>query len=119
MGKAALKVVETRRDIADRLLKLHEKHAALFAEIDALKDKLRDTAETAGSGFTERFGDRGTVVVSAGSKGGEFRGIVPELDEVRFLALPEKDRQKLIDGNVVEMVMKVTKASRPSVTVKT
>jgi hypothetical protein len=118
-AKAALKAVETPRDIADRLLALHIKHADLFAQIDALKEKLRDEAEKLGKGFVEKFGEKGSVTVSGGSKGGKFSGIVPELDEVRFLALPEKERQKLIDANVIEMVQKLTKASRSSVTVKT
>lgn len=119
MGKAALKVVETRRDIADRLLALHIKHAPLFAQIDALKEQLRDEAERLDKGFVEKFGERGSVTVSKGSEGGKFKGIVPELDEVRFLALPEKERERLIEANVVEMVTQTTKASRPSVTVKT
>jgi hypothetical protein len=47
-----------RREIADRLLALHIKHAELFAEIDTLKDQLRDEAEKLGKGLTEKFGKR-------------------------------------------------------------
>jgi hypothetical protein len=61
MATAALKVVETRRDIADRLLALHIKHADVFSEIEALKDDLRDAAESLGKGFSEKFGERGST----------------------------------------------------------
>jgi len=117
MGKAALKVVETRRDIADRLLTLHVKHAALFAEIDDLKEKLRKAAEAAGAGFTEEFGEGQKIAVTKASES-KYKGTMPTLDPAGYLKLDEKERQGLIRSKVVVLKDLYTEARRPSVTVK-
>lgn len=117
MANAALKAVEGRRDIAHALIRLHIKHAGVFAEIDRLKEELRHIAERASEGFVERFDD-GLVQVSAGSEGGKLKGIMPELDAKACLALPAGRLKKLIDDGIIAMVQQFTKASRPSVTVK-
>jgi hypothetical protein len=64
--KAALKVVEARRAIVVRLLVMHIKHADLSAEVDLLKDQLRDEVEKLGNGLTEQ-----TLIclLSAGTEG--------------------------------------------------
>src|SRR5712672_1434645 len=99
MAAAALKIVETRRHIAERRMVLKIKHAALFAEIDDLDEKLRVFAESDGKGFTEQFGEGRYVKVSAPSKP-KFKGIFPVFDPAAFLELPEKQREKWIDGKI-------------------
>lgn len=117
MGKAALKVVETKRDIAERLIALNIKHEALFAEIDGLKEKLRLAAEADGRGFTEDFGEGRKVAVTSPSKS-KFKGTMPTLDPEAYLKLDEKEREKLIKGKVVALKDLYSEARRPSVTVK-
>jgi hypothetical protein len=115
--KAALKIVESRRDVAERLINLHVKHAALFTEIEGLKEKLRIAAEADGKGFKEEFGEGRHVNVSKPSKS-KFKGIVPVLDADQFLALDEKERERLIKGKVISMESQHTQARRPSVSVE-
>ena len=106
-----------RRAIAEKLVDLHVKHAPVFGEIDDLKDKLRKEAEGEGRGFKEEFAGKGLVTVSAGSEE-EFKGLMPTLDEVAFLNLPNRQQDKLMADKIVIMKRQFTKASRPSVTVK-
>jgi len=113
----ALKIVESRRNVAERRLALKIKHAALFAEIDGLDEKLKRFAEADGKGFTEEFGEGRHVKVSAPSKS-KFKGIFPVFDPEAFLGLPDKQREKLIDGEIVAMEKQFTEARRPSVSVK-
>jgi hypothetical protein len=108
---------QDRRGLAERLLMLSVKHAPVFAEIDDLKEKLRLIAESAGKGFTEEFGDGRSVKVTSPSES-KFKGIVPVFDAAAFLDLPEKQRQKLIDGKIVAMEKQFTQARRPSVSVE-
>jgi hypothetical protein len=122
MASVALKVqpparAEHRRAIAAQLIKLHVKYEGVFAQVEQLKDQLRDIAEADGAGFKEPFPD-GVVEVSKGSEGGKFKGLMPVLDAAAFLALPEGRRDKLIDDKIVAMEKQFTKASRPSVSVK-
>lgn len=119
MATAALKLVadERRRAAAHLLIRLHIKNAGLFADIDRLKDELRHCAEVTGEGFVERFDD-GLVQVSAGSEGGKFKGLMPELDAAKVMTLPAGKLKKLVDDGIIAMVKQFTKASRPSVTVK-
>ncbi len=107
---------DDRREIAKRLVMLHVKHAAVFAEIDDLKERLRVIAEKGGEGFKEEF-PKGFVQVSGGSEA-KFKGVLPVLDPDAFLDLPETRREELIAGKVIAMERQYTKASRPSVTVK-
>ena len=117
MSLAVLKKVDTRRDVAERLMALNLKHAPLFAELDDLKEKLKVYAETDGKGFKEEFGEGRHVQVSAPSES-KFKGIMPILDPDAFLNLPEKQRDKLIEGKIVEMKRQFTQARRPSVSVE-
>jgi hypothetical protein len=116
-AKAALKLIETRRDVAERLLSLNIKYAALFGEIDGLKEKLRIAAEDAGKGFTEDFGEGRHVKATAPSLS-KFKGIMPVLDPAGFLKLDEKERKSLIKGKVVAMQDQYTQARRPSISVE-
>jgi hypothetical protein len=85
--------------------------------IDDLKETLRELGAVGHSGFTEKFAGKGDVAVSGGSES-KFKGIMPILDAAAFLAMPIKQRDKLIADKIVTMDHQFTKASRPSVTVK-
>jgi hypothetical protein len=117
MSVAVLRKVDTRRDVAERLMALNVKHAAVFAEIDDLKEKLKVYAETDGKGYTEEFGEGRNIKVSSPSES-KFKGIMPTFDAAAFLDLPEKQREKLIDGKIVAMEKQFTQARRPSVSVE-
>jgi hypothetical protein len=110
-------MADSRRATAERLVDLHVKHALVFGEIDDLKEKLRKEAEAKGCGFKEEFAGKGLVQVSRGSEE-EFKGLMPKLDEVVFLDLPDRQRDKLMADKIVIMERQFTKASRPSVSVK-
>jgi hypothetical protein len=119
MAAAVLKLVETRRDLAERLmaLEIKLKSSGLPAQIDELKEQLRKSAEALGKGFIEKF-NGGRYVKVSGPGESAFKGLMPVLDPAAFLALPDKRREKLIEDNIVAMQQQFTKASRPSVTVK-
>ena len=106
-----------RRAIAEKLVDLHVKHASVFGDIDDLKEKLRLEAEKDGRGFKEEFAGKGLVTVSAGSAE-EFKGLMPTLDEVAFLNLPNRQQDKLMADKIVIMERQFSRASRPSVSVK-
>src|SRR5258707_7823016 len=52
--------------------------------VDDLKAELRKLGEAGHNGFTEKFGGKGEIQVSGGSKI-KFKGIVPTLDPAKFL----------------------------------
>jgi len=118
---AALKKVETRRDVAERLLVLNIRNERVFAEIDDLRERLKLVSEADNQGFTEDFGQGRHVSVTKPTAGGKFKGIVPVLDEGAFLdddKLSPKQREKLIDAGIVAMATKLTEGRRPSVSVQ-
>ena len=82
MSLAVLKKVDTRRDVAERLMALNLKHVPLFAELDDLKEKLKVYAETDGKGYTEEFGEGRHVKVSSPSES-KFKGIMPRVPAKR------------------------------------
>jgi hypothetical protein len=113
-SKAAVK---QRRELAEELLALFRKHADAFARIDDLKSALRKLATDAGENFKEEFAGKGAVKVS-GAHDAVFKGILPEVDIGIFLALPEKERDKLVDDKkVIKMVPTYGKPYYGSVTV--
>jgi hypothetical protein len=107
---------ESRRAIAERLVGLHVRYAPVFRDIDDLKDKLRKFAADEG-GFTEEIAGKGLVQVSGGSEP-KFKGIVPVLDEAKFLDLSQVRQDALTDAGIITMEKQFTKGSKPSVTVK-
>jgi hypothetical protein len=56
-------MADSRRGIAEQLVRLHVKYEGVFAQVDQLKDSLRAIAEAHGAGFKEQFPD-GVVEVS-------------------------------------------------------
>jgi hypothetical protein len=112
MASVALKVVESRRALATELMRLHTRYGV---RIEQLKDKLRDIAEADGAGFKERFDDGTSIDVSKGSEGGKSKGLMPILDAGAYLELSESERKKI---KCVTLEPQVTKASRPSVSIK-
>jgi hypothetical protein len=112
-SKAAIE----RRELAEELLALNRKHAEAFARIDDLKSALRKLATDAGENFKEEFAGKGAVKVSGGHDA-VFKGILPEVNVETFLALPEKDRKKLVeDKGIIKMVPTYGKPYYGSVTV--
>jgi hypothetical protein len=114
LSKAAIE----RRELAQELLALNRKHADTFARIDDLKSALRAIATDAGENFKEEFAGKGAVKVSGGHAAA-FKGILPEVAVDVFLALPEKEREKLTDAKrgVIKMVPTYGKPYYGSVTV--
>ena len=91
-----------RRALADELLGLHRKHGNDFARMEDLKRALREIATADGENFKEEFAGEGAVKVSGG-KEGKFKGIVPEVDAEKFLALSERRRATLVEAGIVKM----------------
>lgn len=108
-----------RRELAQELISLERKHGRVFARIDDLKSALRKLATAANQNFKEEFAGKGVVKVSAGHAG-EFKGILPEVNHERFLALPEKKRAELTneDTGIINMTAKHSKPYYGSVTVE-
>jgi hypothetical protein len=94
----------SQRDLAQELLGLERKHGKVFARMDDLKGALRKLAGDAGENFKEEFAGKGVVKVSA-PKDGKFKGILPLVNEERFLALPKAEQDKLTheDKGVITM----------------
>ena len=63
------------------------------------------------------FGQIGVMKVSR-AKPSDVKGEVPELDAATFLALTDRERQRLIDKGVVKMVESKTGAYYGGVTVE-
>jgi hypothetical protein len=93
-----------RRSLCEELLALRRKHADVYAQVDSLKAELIELATEAGDGFREIFANQGQVTV-AGAKDKEFRGHVSEVDPKIFDALSEVKRQKLIDADIIKIVL--------------
>jgi hypothetical protein len=108
-----------QRELAQELLGLERKHGTTFARMDDLKSALRKRAGDAGENFKEEFAGRGTVKVSA-PHDGKFKGILPEVDQERFLALPENERNKLThaESGVIKMTPTYSGKYYGSVTVE-
>jgi hypothetical protein len=85
--------------------------------VDDLKAELRKLGKPGHEGFTEEFDGKGFVQVSGGSEA-KFKGIMPTLDQAKFLDMPQSRQAALIEAGVVVMVKEFTKGSKPSVTVK-
>lgn len=107
----------SRRVLAERLVDLQIEAEPILLKIDALKEQLREICTASGEAFKEEVAGKGSVEVKAGSEA-KLKGILPELEPAAFLALPEKRRQALIDGDVVKMAEQWSKATKPSVTVR-
>lgn len=122
MGAAAAKkpdeskALAERRSIAEELLGIEQRHAPLFSRMKGLKKSLIAIATAGGENFQELFGKIGVVRVNR-AKPSEVKGEVPDLDAAAFLALTDRDRQRLIDKGVVKMVESKTGAYYGGVTV--
>jgi len=110
-------MAKSRRATAEELLDHLVEHAAIFAKVETLKDKLRDFAIADGSGFKEAFDGKGEVSTTKASIR-RLKGIMPTLKAERFLTLAEAKREKLIADGIVEMLEQWTEDRKPSVTVR-
>lgn len=110
---------DARHELAEQLLDLEIKHAAVFARQDELKEGLREISTSIDAGFTVDLTDKGKGKVTVG-KGSEekLKGILPELDPEKFLALPKKRQESLTAQGLVSMVQQRSKARKPSVSTK-
>lgn len=106
-----------RRDIADKLLKLHVKLAPQFAEMAELEADLKLAAKEAGGSFKEDFGKRGYVSASA-AHGAEFKGNVPLVQTEVWLALKPADRKKHEKSGLIKITPQFGRSSNGRVTVK-
>lgn len=107
-----------RRAAAEELLAHHRKYADAFARMEDLKGRLRELAKDEGGNFKEEFAGKGQVKVSA-PKAAQFKGILPELQVDSFLALPERERNKLVDDKkLIAMTPTYGKPYYGSVTVE-
>lgn len=109
-------MANSRRAIAEKLLKLQSSIAREITQIDTCKEQLREIAESEG-GFTEEIEGLGAVEVKGGTEK-KFKGLVPTLHPEAFMALSEKQRGKLADQGLVTMEQDWSAARRPSVTVR-
>lgn len=105
-----------RRALSSELLGLYRKHGDDFARIEDLKRALREIATDDGENFKEEFAGEGVVKVS-GAKEGKFKGIMPEVDAEKFLALSERRRETLVEQGIVKMNSVYAKPYYGSVTV--
>ena len=104
----------SQRELAQELVKLRKKHGPAFDRADELKSALKDGATES---FKEVFAGLGEVAVSP-PQPGKFKGIVPTLTVDAFLALEEKERQRLVKDGLVAMVNAYGGKYYGSVTVK-
>jgi hypothetical protein len=109
-------MAKSRRAVAEELLDHLIEHAAIFAKVDTLKDKLREFAIADKTGFNEAFDGKGEVKCSKASVK-RLKGIMPTLLAESFLQLSEVRREKLIADGIVKMEEQWTEDRKPSVSV--
>jgi hypothetical protein len=95
--------------IAERLLDLSIEIAPAAGLISDLKEQLRKVVEDSGDSLLIEVAGKGSVQVSAGSEE-KFKGIVPTLDPVAFLELPQARQDKLVGDGIVTMVKEYSPA---------
>lgn len=88
------------RELAEELVDLRRKYAAVFDRTEELKSALKDGAT---SNFKEVFTGKGEVTVSA-AKPKEKTGTAPEVVVSVFLQLPKKEQTALVKAGVVQIV---------------
>lgn len=89
-----------RRAAAEELVRLRSKNAAVYAREKELKKTLTTAAGDLGENFQETFPGVGTVKVSA-PKPKSCKGTAPEIVVETFLALPERERDRLTGKGIV------------------
>lgn len=109
-------MANSRRAIAEELLKLQKKITPSLLAIDGYKEQLRDISNEDGS-FTEEVEGLGSVEVKAGREA-KLTGTRPELVIGAALALPAGRLAKLVDSGLIKMAEVWTKKASPSVTVR-
>ena len=97
--------------IAERLLDLSIEIAPAAGLISDLKEQLRKVVEDSGDSLLIEVAGKGSVQVSAGSEE-KFKGIVPTLDPVAFLELPQARQDKLVGDGIVTMVKEYSPGRR-------
>lgn len=109
-------MANSRRAIAEELLKLQKKITPTLLAIDGYKEQLREISKEDGS-FTEEVDGLGSVEVKAGREA-TLKGTCPELVVAEALALPAGRLAKLVDSGLIKMAEVWTKKASPSVTVR-
>lgn len=109
-------MANSRRTIAEELLKLQKKIEPALLKIDGYKEQLRDISKEDGS-FTEEVEGLGSIQVRAGREA-ELKGTCPELVVEAALALPAGKLKRMIDAGLIKMVEVWSKKASPSVTVR-
>jgi len=109
----------TQRQLAEELLEIERDHEPVFKRVDDLKGALRAKAGEAGGNFKEVFPGRGEIQVSA-PHDGKVKGTEAIVLQDRFLALPQKERNRLTDETNGILQMAVIKSGKyyGAVTVK-
>ena len=110
-------MANSRRAIAEELLKLQKKIEPALLKIDGYKEQLRDISKEIGEGFTEEIEGLGSVEVKAGREA-KLTGTRPELVIEAALALPAGRLNKLIESGLIKMAEIWSKKASPSVTVR-
>lgn len=122
MATSALRVVQpeprTREGVATELLTVQKKIQPHLDRIAELKEFfVEEVRANDNVGFTVTIAGKGRVTVSKESFA-EVKGQVLEFDPDAFSNLPDEVKQVLLERRVVSRVDKISKASKPSVTIK-